>query len=345
MAVPCEQIDGELQYRNSEYRRANAGRTPKERTQLMRTLVVGAGALGGYFGGRLLQAQRDVTFLLRPARAAQLQKTGLNIRSKLGDAHVSNPPFLLSQSITGPFDLVIVACKSYDLQNTMESFAAAVGSDTAILPLLNGVRHLDRLKSRFAAHSVLGGQCLISASLDPDGTVVHHNELHSLTFGELQGGFSSRAHAIEAEFGLAKFDSKASETILHDMWEKWVFIASAAGLTTLMRASVGDIVASGGAPTALALLQECTAIASAEGFAPRSAATDRARSALTAAGSAVTASMLKDIERGSPIERDHIVGDLLRRAPAGPESFALLKLVDLHLKSYESRRQREAPAP
>jgi 2-dehydropantoate 2-reductase len=310
----------------------------------MRTLVVGAGALGGYFGGRLLEAKRDVTFLLRPGRAQRLQKTGLVVRSKFGDLHIANPPFVLSESITGPFDLVIVACKAYDLQNTMDSFSAAVGRDTAILPLLNGIAHLDQLKARFSGEAVLGGQCLISASLDQDGAVIHHNDVHALSFGELDGSDSSRVRAIGADFSGANFSSTASKTILQEMWEKWVFIASAAGLTTLMRASVGDIVSAGGTQTAFSLLEECSKIAASEGFVPRSAATERARNTLTAAGSPVTASMLKDIERGGPIEREHIVGDLLRRASAGSESFALLNLVNLHLKSYEARRLREGAA-
>ncbi|HZV93554.1 MAG TPA: 2-dehydropantoate 2-reductase N-terminal domain-containing protein, partial [Caldimonas sp.] len=157
----------------------------------MRYLVVGAGALGGYFGGRLLEAGCDVTFLLRPARAAAISARGLIVRSRLGDMTLS-PPHILASDIRAPFDVVIVACKAYDLESTMDDFAPAVGATTAILPLLNGMRHLDALQARFGAQRVLGGLCLISAVVDADGVVQHVNDLHSLTFGEIAGGLSPR---------------------------------------------------------------------------------------------------------------------------------------------------------
>src|SRR5450432_506676 len=150
----------------------------------MRYLVVGAGALGGYFGGRLLEAGQDVTFLLRPGRAKALAATGLIVKSRYVDLALAAPPFVLADAIAGPFDVVIVGCKAYDLAETMESFAPAVGPDTAILPLLNGMRHLDDLKTRFGAERVLGGLCMISATLDAAGAVQHLNELHGLVFGE-----------------------------------------------------------------------------------------------------------------------------------------------------------------
>src|ERR1700730_494583 len=135
----------------------------------MRILVVGAGGIGGYFGGRLLEAGRDVTLLVRPRRAAELARTGLSIRSPLGDVHVPAPPTVSAERLAGAFDLVLLSCKAYDLEGAMDSVAPAVGADTAILPLLNGMRHLDLLEARFGAGKVLGGQCLISTVLDVDG--------------------------------------------------------------------------------------------------------------------------------------------------------------------------------
>jgi 2-dehydropantoate 2-reductase len=146
----------------------------------MRVLVAGAGAIGGYFGGRLLEAGRDVTFLVRPRRAAELAQTGLVIRSKLGDMNLPAPPTVTSDTLRQPFDLVILSCKAYDLDDAMTSFAPAVGPETVILPLLNGMRHLDALEARFGANHVLGGQCLISAVLDPDGRIRHRSDTHTL---------------------------------------------------------------------------------------------------------------------------------------------------------------------
>lgn len=308
----------------------------------MKFLVVGAGALGGYFGGRLLAAGQDVTFLLRAGRAAQLAKTGLRIKSPHGDLSLPNPPHLLSEQIAGHYDVVIVGCKAYDLDATMESFAAAVGPDTVILPLLNGMRHLDQLTARFGADRVLGGLCLISATLDPEGTVLHLNDAHALVFGELHAPSSARSDAILAAMSGAGFDAKASTDITQEMWEKWVFIASAASATCLMRASIGDIVAAGQAALPAALLAECSAIAARNGHAPRPHASERALAMLTAPGSPITASMMKDMERGGAVEADHIAGDMLGRAEAGISSAPTLAIAYGHMKAYEARRAREA---
>src|SRR5580700_8482441 len=135
----------------------------------MRILVVGAGAMGGYFGGRLLEAGRDVTFLVRPRRAAQLAKTGLLIRSPFGDASLPEPPTVTADALREPFGLIILSCKAYDLESAADSFAPAVGADTAILPLLNGMAHVDYLVARFGGTAALGGQCVISTTLDADG--------------------------------------------------------------------------------------------------------------------------------------------------------------------------------
>ena len=307
----------------------------------MRILVVGAGAIGGYFGGRLLEAGQDVVFLVRSRRAAALAEHGLSIQSRLGDFHAPAPPVVTEEGLAGPFDLVLLSCKAYDLEGAIASFATAVGPQTAILPLLNGMRHLDVLADRFGAERVLGGQCVISATLDASGGIVHLNDLHSLTFGELAGGRTSRIEAIAAAMSGARFDARLSEEMRQDMWEKWLFIASAAGITCLMRAAIGDIAAAGAADLVTGLLDECAAIATAEGYPPRKPSLERARAAFTAPGSLLTASMLRDIEGGMPTEGDHILGDLLRRA-AKPEGRSLLRIAHAHVKAYEARRGREA---
>jgi 2-dehydropantoate 2-reductase len=314
----------------------------------MPILVVGAGAIGGYFGGRLLQAGRDVTFLVRPRRAAQLAKTGLVIRSRFGDASLPAPPIVTADALREPFDLILLSCKSYDLQSAADSFAPAVGPNTAILPLLNGVGHMDDLGERFGAGAVLGGQCVISVTLDGDGHVLHLNDTHGLSFGEQNGETSPRAEAIAATFSGANFQSRLSKTILHEMWEKWVLIATMAGSNCLMRAAVGDIVAAGAENLSLALLDECAGIATAQNFAPSAAAMTRNRGMLTMPGSTFAASMLRDIERGAPTEADHILGDLIRRGgggAAGPNHLPLLRIAYAHLRAYEARRKRESAGP
>lgn len=343
----------------------------------MRILVVGAGATGGYFGGRLLEAKQDVTFLVRPRRAAELASSGLRIQSPCGDVSIPQPPTVLSQDLASaksaaPFDLILLSCKAYDLEGAIESFAPAVGPDTLILPVLNGMRHLDVLDQRFGASHILGGLVVISAALEPGGRILHLNDLHLIAFGERHGSHEAshkashevsdgvlhgvsdgvsngvsnevartpRVQAIASAFAGARCDSRLSAVILHEMWEKWVFIAACAGITCLMRANVGDIVAAGAADLAGELLDECNAIATSQGFPNRPASLEKNRSILTQPASMLAASMFRDIERHAPVEADHMIGDLLRRGEQR-QLCPLLSVAYAHLKAYEARRTRE----
>lgn len=307
----------------------------------MRVLIVGAGAIGGYFGGRLLEAGEDVTFLVRPRRAAQLAADGLIVKSSQGDIQLPVPT-VLADAITAPWDLILLSCKAYDLAGAMDSFAPAVGPQTLILPLLNGMRHLETLEERFGADHVLGGLCAIAATLDDQGIVRHLNDLHVLTFGERDGRESARIKAVAELFAPAKVQWRLSTQIIQEMWEKWVFLSTLAAATCLLRASVGDIVLAGGADTLTGLLAEAQSVAEAAGYGSRPEVLDKARAQLTSAGSSLAASMMRDVEKGGPVEVDHVLGDLLRRGQAAGLGIPLLKLAHLHLKAYEARRQREA---
>lgn len=307
----------------------------------MRILVVGAGAIGGYFGGRLLQANRDVTFLVRERRASQLRETGLVIRSPAGDLHVPAPPVILAADLRQPFDLILLSCKAYDLENAIESFARAVGPATAILPLLNGMKHLDILEARFGAEAVLGGQCVISAVLDAEGRILHLNNTHGLTFGERSGRRSERAEAIQAQLAAAPFDARLSDNVLQSMWEKWAFIAAAAGITCLMRASVGDICEAGGVDLSAQIYDECAQIAAEAGHPPSPPVRERSLATITAAGSPLTASMLRDIESHGRTEVAQIFGDLLERRKSKSTGLSILTVAHLHVRAYEARRKRE----
>lgn len=315
----------------------------------LRTLIVGAGALGGYFGARLLAAGRNVTFLVRPATAARLAADGLHIVSPKGDLHLPHPPLLTAEQLAAhptAFDLILLSCKAHDLQSAIDSFAPGVGPGTAILPLLNGMAHMEALDRRFGAEHVLGGGCIISATRAPDGTIRHLNSLDRLFFGDRDHPDSPRVLAIAAELAAGGFEIDRRPSILIDMWQKWTFIAASAGITCLMRATVGDIVAAGAAPLALRLFDECIAVARAEGYPPAPAFVEVSRGYLTKPGSAFTASMLRDLESNSPIEAHQIVGDMLTRARHRNLSSPLLEVIYAHLRSYEQRREREAaPRP
>lgn len=307
----------------------------------MKILMVGAGATGGYFGGRLVESGQDVTFLVRKTRAETLARDGLVIRSPVGDFNLPSPSTVQANALNSHFDLIIVSCKAYHLPQVIEDMAPGVGPDTMILPILNGMRHLDLLDERFGAERVLGGSCFIGTTLDANGVVRHLNKAHGLTYGERDGSRSVRVERIEQAMSNARFEPRLSTQVLQDMWEKWVFLASLAGITCLMRAPIGDIVAApGGTQAALGLLEDCRKVAAACGHAPSDTSLQRSCSVLTEAGSALSASMMRDLEQGGQIEADHIIGDMLERGESKGLDLPMLRVTYAHLKAYEARRAR-----
>ncbi len=307
----------------------------------MKILVLGAGAVGGYFGGRLAAAGADVSFLVRPGRAAQLAKDGLIVKSPFGD--IAKPVKTVAGAAAGgPYDLVLLTCKSYDLDSAIAAIAPAVAAGAAVLPLLNGMAHLDVLDRSFGAAQVLGGLCFVAATLTSAGEVHQLGSmLNGIVFGERSGAVSPRCEALKAAFGAAPVDSRVSGEILRDMWSKWVQLASLAGLTCLMRATVGEANQSEeGAAIALELLAECRAVAGAHDALPAEKADAAMRTRLTDRSSTLSASMLRDIERGGAIEADHIIGDLIRRGHEKGVATPLLRIVLAHLQAYEARRKR-----
>jgi 2-dehydropantoate 2-reductase len=305
----------------------------------MRFLVVGAGAIGGYFGGRMLQAGQDVTFLVRPRRAAELAEAGLVIKSPLGDVTLKNPPTIQADKLNEKFDAILLSCKAFDLEDAIKSFAPAVGPQTAIIPMLNGMRHLDILDAKFGRERVLGGLCAIAVTLNDKREVVQLAPMQSLTFGERDGKMTDRVRAIAEVMAAGKFGSVASENILQDMWEKWVFLASLAASTSLMRTSVGNILAApGGRDFLLGMVDECSAVATSEGYAPRAPFVERTHAMITSEGSQMTASMFRDIKVGAPVEADHVIGDLIARGDAGKVPVPKLRIAYTHLKAYEKQR-------
>ena len=305
----------------------------------MRILVLGAGAIGGYFGGRLLQSGADVTFLVRPRRADKLARDGLGIKSPLGDVTLPKPPTVLAQDLKQDFDVVLLTCKAFDLEDAIASIAPAVGAQTAIMPMLNGMRHLDVLDAKFGPPRVLGGQCSIAATLNADRHVVQLAPMQALGFGERDGTMSERVREIDAIFQRGNFGGKASETIVQDMWEKWTMLATLACATCLMRGPVGKILeAPGGRDYILGLRDEIRAVARAAGHDPRPPFVERITAMFTTEGSPLTASMFRDIQGNLPIEADHVVGDLIARADAAKIDVPRLRVAYAHLKTYEAQR-------
>jgi 2-dehydropantoate 2-reductase len=310
----------------------------------MRILVLGAGGTGGYFGGRLAQSGADVTFLVRPARAAQLERHGLQIRSPLGDADFPVAHVVADQLTTlaqeNPFDLILLSCKAYDLDSSLDAIAPAVGPQTTVMPILNGLLHYSLLDARFGRERVLGGLCFISATKGREGEILHLGRPASITFGERDGdGGSARVRDFALCCERAGLDHLASPDIQQQLWIKYSFLTALAAGTCLMRASVGSIVAcEGGAQFMHALYDECLAVAAATGQPVPAAAQATALANLTQADSPVKASMLRDLEAGQNVEAAHIVGDMLHRARQAGQPAPLLATAWCHLQAYEAQR-------
>lgn len=303
----------------------------------MRILIAGAGATGGYFGGRLAQAGRDVTFLVRPARAAQLRRDGLRIVSPKGDLTLE-PTLVRAGEITAPFDVVILAVKAFALDQALADLAPAIGPRTMVMPLLNGMRHIDRLIQAFGETPILGGVCVVATTLDPQGRIVQLADMQELTYGERDGTDSRRIQALDDTLRGAGFNARASGTILRDMWEKWVMLATAGGITCLLRGNVGEIEAvPGGATLALRFLAEAAAVATAAGFPPSDAFMARATGMMTARGSGFASSMYRDMQANAPVEVEHILADLMDRAKASGVPTPLLEAAVAQLRIYQNR--------
>ncbi len=303
----------------------------------MRILVVGAGATGGYFGGRLAEAGRDVTFLVRSKRAEQLQADGLQIVSPHGDVTLA-PKLVTADRIAAPYDAVLLTVKAFALEAALRDLAPAVGPDTMIFPALNGMRHVDALTARFGVEPVLGGVCLVATTIDPKGRIKQLADFQQLVYGERGGKMSARVAALDAVMQGAGFVARASGVILQEMWDKWILLATLGAITCLLRGTVGDIEAApGGAALALGVLDDCVAVATRSGYPPSVAFLERTRASVTAKGSASAPSMYRDLTQGLPVEADQIVGDMLARAQGFGLAAPILQAAYAGLAIYQKR--------
>jgi 2-dehydropantoate 2-reductase len=310
----------------------------------MRILFLGAGAIGGYYGLHLARAGADVTLLVRPRRAQQLDRDGLVVHSQGQALHQPVRHILVGQ-VDAPFDLVFLTCKAYDLAPAMDAIAPAVGATTAVLPVLNGLAHFDALDARFGAERVLGGICYIATMLGADGVIHHMIPRDLMLFGARGRGDLQQVQALAALFAKTTVTARVTDTVLQDLWEKWFMLAAGAALTCIMRGTVGQIMATDeGLAIAGAIMEEARAVAEAAGHAPRPAAVEQTRSQLTQPSSSWAASMMRDIEQGAMrLEAEHIVGDLIRRGRAAGIATPLLSAAYCQLQVYNARHAGSLP--
>jgi 2-dehydropantoate 2-reductase len=309
----------------------------------MRILVVGAGSTGGYFGGRLASAGRDVTFLVRPKRAEQLRAGGLQILSPHGDLKLE-PKLVAAGEITEPYDVVLLTLKAYALEAAYDDIAPAIGPATMLLPILNGMKHLDMLVVRFGGACVLGGTARVSTTLDDAGRIHQLTEVQELSYGEISGEKTARIVALDEVFGGAGFTNRLSQQIVLEMWQKWIVLASLGALNCLLRGSIGQIATTeNGGQMATRMLAE--ALDAAENYrrgVREKEFVDGARAFLTDRTSPVTSSMYRDMMAGLPTEAEHILGDFILRAASYGVDAPLMTAATVQLRIYEALRA-EAP--
>ncbi|MGN6408959.1 MAG: ketopantoate reductase family protein [Curtobacterium sp.] len=304
----------------------------------MRVLVVGAGAVGGYFGALLADTGADVSFLVRPQRRDALVQHGLRLQRAAEPARSLAVRAVTKGELSGSWDLVLLAVKGTALEGAVADIAPAVRAGTLVLPLLNGVGHVTRLREGFG-NRVLGGVAVVATTQDEDGTIRQLVPGGSITFGALDGVRSTEIDAVAALFDRAAFTNTVSDTIEKDMWEKWLFMAAGGAATVLLGGPVGAIVSvPDGLTTVEAVLSEGLAVLEAAGHPARDAAVASTSSVLTATDSPFTTSMYRDFAAGRSTEVETILGDLVDLAADLGVPAPLLTAAAVRLRVHEATR-------
>lgn len=279
----------------------------------MKFVVLGAGAVGGYFGGKLALAGNDVTFLVREGRASQLQKRGLQIQSIHGNFSIE-PKIALSANEIDEADVVIVAVKNYHLENTLPVLKELVNKGAKILPLLNGILHIEILRENLGNTAVLGGLCQVGSTLNTEGDIIQTSKMQDIIFGAFEQGEDEWLENIETIMKDANIDAKVSENILVDMWKKYIFITTLSGITSTLRSPIGVALSDSYAFGFLKeMIKEVIEIAKHEAPLPDDIF-DSTIQKIQSLSPQMTASMHRDLEKGLPLELDSLHGALLKMA-------------------------------
>lgn len=301
----------------------------------MKILIVGAGAIGGYFGGRLLEKGEDVTFLVREKRKAQLEETGLKILSVNGDSHLA-PKLITAENTGATFDVVVISTKSYQLRGAIEDIRPFVGKETMILPLLNGIAHIDVLIDAFGDRSVIGGLCFIESTLDENGAVIQASPINQLVYGERTGEKTERIMRLQKAFEGTKAEFIFSEKINQDMWHKYLFITAMSGITATMESPIGPIRdLETGRRTIAAFIRELAAIMFKIGAPVKETIAQEQIEKINAMAAGMKSSMQRDVEKSLPIEVEHLQGYLLEKANEHNVDVPILETIYTKLMLYE----------
>ncbi len=276
-----------------------------------------AGAVGGYFGGRLAASGADVHFIARGRHLEVLRRDGLRIESPLGDLHLADVAAHEDPAAIGPVDVVLFAVKLWDSESAAAACRPLIGPETAVIALQNGIGSASRIASVIGAAHPVGGAAYIASVLAEPGLVRHGSGFAGLLFGEADGGESPRLGAFLDACGVAGIDATLSRDIARDQWEKFVFLVGLSGITGLTREPIGPSLDD---PDRRALfhdlMKEVVAVGRADGVALDPDFADGRLAFAQTVPADMRASLLGDLERGNRLELDWLAGEVVRRGRA-----------------------------
>ncbi len=280
---------------------------------LVRIAVMGTGGVGGYFGGRMAAAGEDVTFIARGAHLDAIRANGLSISSGAGDVLIAPAQATDTPADIGPVDYVLFSVKAYDTEAAGAMMAPLIGRETAIVNLQNGIDGETILSGIVGPGHVVGGVAYISAHIEAPGKIAHAGKGAKLAFGELDGRRTPRIEALAAACAGAGIDCEVSDDIRAPLWSKLAMLASVSAVSCLTRLPI-DVVARTPETAALmrAGMEEVVAVARAKGVDLSDDTVQRVLSFGRNIGTSIKPSMFVDLERGKPLEVDHLSGAVVR---------------------------------
>jgi len=279
----------------------------------MRIAVFGAGAVGSYFGGRLIQAGEEVALIARGEHLQALRDCGLRVDSVAGDFAVRPVLATDDPAQVGAVDAVLLGVKAWQVTEAAEAMRPLVGPETFVVPLQNGVEAPDQLAAALGAEHVLGGLCKIISSLVGPGHIRHAGMVPYVAMGELDNRPSERAERLRRAFERAGVTAEIPPDIRVAMWEKFLFIASFSGVGAVTRAPAGVMRSLPGTRHMLEqAMGEVLAVAHARGIAVPEEAISRTMALIDDLPPGGTASMQRDIIAGRPSELETQNGAVVR---------------------------------
>lgn len=300
----------------------------------MKILILGIGGIGGFFGSYLHKSGADITFLVRPERKKIVSAHGLKVISSLGNLNIK-PNLILANELEPIYDIILLSCKTYDLDQAISDLKLTKGRGL-IIPLLNGIEHLNDLDKKFGQENIAGGLAHISSTVNDDGTIEHFSDFKKITFGSRYQSQDERLKQFSDICKKTKFDTVISQNINLDLWKKWIFISTVAGATTLFSCSLGEIVKHKyGKKIIIDLFNECRSIAKLNGYTIEDSEASSIISNITVDGSPIKASMQRDVEKRSFTEHENIFGNLISKAEPHKFECPLLTSCYLRMKVYQ----------